>query len=1263
MQSFEFKKEIQQNMAQRNWTQAQNEAITSYGQDILVSAAAGSGKTATLTERVIRAVVGEDGGRAPTDISKMLIVTFTRAAAAELRDRISDALEKAIAENPSDRRLFRQLALLPSAHISTIDSFYSEPVRANFERLGLNANFRIADEAELDNLNLEIMGEVIERFYDRYGNDPASNRFVFFMENFINAKDEASVSTDFIKLYKKLKNYPEGIEILRHNEDMLRQGSKRDFFETEYGKVILSDINDYINYAEAAMSEAVGTVTLDETLSKAFLEAFEYDYNFCRALKNILGKNSYAEAGAFALTYEKKTLNRLPKGAKNEQTELLRNRRKKITDYLEKLRNSVFVAEPAQICEDMLNCADIVHMMYELMSEFDRCVTDEKTRLNILGFSDVRDCMLKLLTDGNGNPTDIALAYREQFDSIYIDEYQDVDEIQDLIFKTVGNGHNRFMVGDIKQSIYGFRGAEPLIFAKYRRLFSDGSDGKSVFMANNFRCSEKIIDFTNLVCSFIFGACESSIGYCKDDDLVFSKQEPDGYISAQVQVVIVNNPKSKDKTDADTVEGEDTADEDSSPDTEDDSNESEISEAVWVADEIVSILRNREKKANGEEIRPSDIAVITRNAACGAEIAAKLEKRGIETDCPTQKDIMHGKEMTGLLNFLRSVSNPQYDISLSCALNSAMCGFSLDEIVKIRSCADQTYSLYDAMENCSKEDSELGKKCFDFIEMHSEYRRLSAKLPVSRLLRLIFRDKRLFTDPSSEASLVLYEKAVKYDKYSYSGLVGFVKQMDIAMRQKPKATLTGDSSDAVTVLTVHNSKGLEFPVCFVCGCDSGFNMKDTSESILFDRNLGTGFYIDCKGGVEKHDTPMRKAISSVIAKRTVEEEMRILYVALTRARERLYVTCETKNQTTLLSAASVCSEGFRANILGAKNFISWILAAILHNGYSLTKENENAPFCIKQIYAPRMCDDSDTHETQSDQTISDGDCSDTSSAVNRMPPLNDGAANKNSDLFDADTYINSVLEGQRNFVYPYAILSELPSKMTVTGLQAELFTDSNNEEAAQISELQRMIHDMSDITQSPAKKEGKGHISAAQRGTATHELLQFCDFEYLALHGAEAEIERQVCLNFIDRHTADIIPLDFVQKFADSSLFREIRNAENIRREFRFSMFPSASDFVSDKELASKLGNAKIQIQGAIDLIIEQRNGDIILCDYKTDHLTERELSDASLIKKKMNAAHGIQLSYYAKAIGQIYGRAPKAVLIYSVPFGDTVEIDALKNI
>ena len=527
-----------------SWTPAQENAITSRNKTLLISAAAGSGKTATLTERIIRSITDKDS---PADISKMLIVTFTRASAADLKLKIQKAINEALAKNPSDKHLNSQLVKLGSAKICTIDSFYLELLRSNFAELELPAAFRIADTAEVEILEKEVMGEVVDFFYDTNDGFPA------FCECFSNLRNTEGIIDVFIDLSRKLGSVPEGIEFLKLNAEKTKNDADLDFFSTEYGKVVKVQTTDAVKHFIRVFSDGCDYLATDEKAAKAYLSSFEYQLSFCRELLNAIEDSAlgYKESKLILEGYNPPKAGSLKAEFTTEETAIFKELRKDITDSIRKIAKNSFSKFPETIRRAMHDTARYTMILYSVLTEFNTRLAEEKKRRNFLDFGDIRRYTLKLLVNADGTPTPIALQYAESFSHIYIDEYQDVDKVQDLIFSAISKPTNRFMVGDIKQSIYSFRGAEPQVFSSYRSSFpsftskqAENSDFATLFMSNNFRCDENVIKFTNAVCSYIFSACEESIGYCADDDLVFTKGKPyEDYISPKTQVAVITLPK------------------------------------------------------------------------------------------------------------------------------------------------------------------------------------------------------------------------------------------------------------------------------------------------------------------------------------------------------------------------------------------------------------------------------------------------------------------------------------------------------------------------------------------------------------------------------------------------------------------------------------------------------------------------------------------------------------------------------------------------
>ncbi|MBQ8719382.1 MAG: UvrD-helicase domain-containing protein, partial [Clostridia bacterium] len=552
--------------------------------DLLISAAAGSGKTATLTERIIRALtgVGEDGAQSkPADISRMLIVTFTRAAAAELRSRISAALSAAIAAHPDDRHLYRQLLALGSADICTIDSFYLQPVRANFERLGLPSSFRLADEGELAPVKHDTLQRLIDAAYTRYVPAEADeqaplsvlagNAFARAMDDIMPNRDRGENTQVLLDLYEKLLAFPEGLACLSHSAERLTAQAELPFAETDHGRAISATVLSRLDSLHARIENACAVFAADPVAARLYLPCAQGDLDTVSALRLALTNRNWDGAGEVLRAFSPKRLGSSKKERAGEAALRVKEDRAAWVKDIRAL--APFFADDADTRRaHMLQSAATERLLYELLSDYDREIHEIKLRRGVQDFTDIRRALLRLLLDENGQLTDVARALQEKYDAVYIDEYQDVDTVQDTIFSIIGAGGKRFMVGDIKQSIYAFRGAEPSIFADYRRRFStvtpdapdtDGS-GACLFMSENFRCDRSVIDLTNAVCGYTFEVCRESIAYTRADDLICGKQ-PDASAPCHPSNIILLE-KSKDDPAGDETEDEnDELDENEAP--------------------------------------------------------------------------------------------------------------------------------------------------------------------------------------------------------------------------------------------------------------------------------------------------------------------------------------------------------------------------------------------------------------------------------------------------------------------------------------------------------------------------------------------------------------------------------------------------------------------------------------------------------------------------------------------------------------------------
>ncbi len=1217
----------------RSWTPSQEAAMSLRGKTLLVSAAAGSGKTSVLTERIIRTLTDKEH---PADLSRLLVVTFTRAAAAELKSRIAEALTAALAADPSNRRLSTQLMQLGSAQISTIDSFFGRIVRANFEQLGLPATFRIADESEILPLCIETMDGVIEEFYERYaprdGNETFSqifgNSFAEALDHLLSNRSDGKLTLKLLDYLEGFSSYPEGIGLLQESANALREDSEKDFLQTRYGNTVGAYLTDLFDAYSKDLSEHRNALESDPD---AFIKCdplISYDISFCAAMQKALAERDYERVRTVALSF---LPGRFPtirnkSNAVSAYQEWRTGFRKTIAEKVQtKLRFST-----DEIALQSSTTAELCEMLYRLYATYEERIMAEKNQRGILEHNDVRALLCKLLTNADGSPTELAASLSAQYDAVYIDEYQDVDLIQDRIFSLVG-GNRRFMVGDIKQSIYGFRGSDPSIFSAYRRAFplytqpeAEGADGICVFMSDNFRCNRPVIEFANQICSFLFSACETSVGYRPQDDLVCSKRPPEqaseGYPHPVQAVFFDAKTTNQDGEDEDSRGGE----------------------AAWVATEISRLLRN-EVLDNGEPISPSDVAILVRTHAQGAAYVRELEALGIPVSSESSADFLRDPHLTDTLNLLRAVDNPYRDLPLSELLVSPIGGFSLEEVSMIREASNDAGGLYDAMLACQSTETpnDLSEKCAETLSWLEALRDSASVLPADRFLRLLYLDERMVSHADTPILLFLYDQARLYQRSSFCGLYGFLNHMERLLENgKVSAGGFAKAESAVTVMTVHHSKGLEFPVVFLSSCGAGFTRSDSYESLLFHRNVGCAAKLFDRELAEHETTALCEAVKLEIDAELTEESIRTLYVALTRARERLYVTGTVRGKwENAISAARSVHRGNRAAILGCNSYLAWILAALQE------KEAQNPEFpCIFQhISADEMNFGESAATTKT--TVE-------SSVIPSPAPKVDPVAERYA----------RILKNTARDDYPLAALQGLPTKVAASKLEPDLL-DQLTDPEQDIDALQAQIALMQSATpQFDALLRAHDNPSATDIGTATHAFLEFCDFERLRSDGIDAECERLLSMRFLSPDAVRIVHREQLEKFRTCNLMEWIVNAKKLRREQKFGMSLPLASLTSNRSLKDRMGEHTIFVQGSIDLLLEMPDGELWLVDYKTDAIIPTERKAQSLFVERMQKAHGDQLYYYAKAVERLFGKPPAKSFIYSLPLGSAVEIEPTKE-
>ena len=833
--------------------------------------------------------------------------------------------------------------------------------------------------------------------------------------------------------------------------------------------------------------------------------------------------------------------------------------------------------------------------------------------------------------------------------------------MQDEIFRLVGDDH-RFMVGDIKQSIYGFRGADPSVFARYRRDLTQltprdaewvGHDasGNSIFMSENFRCDEAVIRVTNAVCGHILRACPESVGYQSGDDLVFGKVPPsDDYVSPAAQVTVLVKP-AKGELGAEDSEG---------------TGDSELSgaeaEAAYVANEIASLLRNRVPKANGQAIEPKDIVILMRSRSALSAYMKALTAMGIPTGSDeldaieAGRDILHGGDMAYLVNLLRVIDNPDGDIPLSEVLRAPFPGLDLEELIAVRNVGDRTAesrSLYAGVEEYphrADANPVLAQKLLDFMDWLGKYRRLTETQSADKILRMLRRDERCACRDTA-AFLYLYESARTCRTSAFLSLYAFLRYFEskLATAKNAPAPDKGQNGGHVSIMTIHKSKGLEFPVCFVVRCGQAFSAKSYSTDLIFEKRAGVSMKLyhreaDGDGTRQyKTDTTLRAASALSVKLTEREEEMRVLYVAMTRARERLYIVGTGSDKPISFR------EGDRYATLSCNSYLKWVLAG-------LEAHPETGKF-VKLSYVSTA---EITPDTPLERSLFSG------------------------SKIEADEGViaryASILEHRPKPTSMETALRRVPTKVPASRMRDGLLDECVFYETDLDSGDGKLPDSGSDgtwcdaqtvsaIRQSLSLMASSGdnefelllgqnrRPTAIEKGMAAHLFLQYCDYTLVLRDGIESEIGRLCELGFITRRTAEVLDRGMLTAFFASRFFAHTQEAERVERELRFARFVPLASLTANREFAEALGDRTLFVQGSIDMLCFYPDGHAELCDYKTDYITEDERQDPSLLQKRMADKHRDQILQYAAAVEEMYGVRPTAAYIFSLPLGEAVEI------
>ncbi|MBR3988728.1 MAG: helicase-exonuclease AddAB subunit AddA [Clostridia bacterium] len=1166
------------------WTENQQLAINARGGDVLVSAAAGSGKTAVLVERVLRMLTDPQN---PIPIDRLLIVTYTRAAAAQLKDRISAKLSELILAYPDNRFYRRQLVMLSRAHISTVDSFCSDICREFFHELDIKRDYKIAEQGQLSVLSSQALEETLNQLYEERNPD-----FYELVKCFSNSKSDRGLGENILKLYEFLRSHP--FFDLWLDEKLSYYTGFTSAADSIWGQVILKNAKRIIEYGLTLCERTIETAEEEpEFMSKVSTLIYK-DKNYFEALNKAVNDNSWNEIRDAVYSFETGVLS--ARGYKDHPIKLKVAANRDILKACVSELKGLFEADEQRCVEDIKALYPVVSQMFRCVRVYDEKYSGLKSAKNLADFSDVEHWALELLVRLKGSTpefTETAKLIASRFDSVLVDEYQDANEVQDLIFKAVSKESNLFIVGDAKQSIYAFRQAMPEIFINRKDtypLYTPEEDlyPAKIMLEKNFRSRVELTEYINFVFDRLMTKETGDIDYADGEGLVSgASYTPTDVPCAELHLI-----------DADSFDDEDNI----------------ALEAQHIASVIYSELVNTNVK-DGDSVRKctfGDIAILLRSGKKNSALYVReLEKFGIPATFENTSSFFDLPEIKLTLSILRIIDNPAQDIPLLSAMISPMFGFTADDLAKIR--ADyRKGSFYGAVIKASEEKN---SKAESFIETINTLRTLAVTMTAEEFINTLYERLGIISvcacmggEKAVNNLRMLTEYAAGYEKGMSKGLNAFVSYLDKLIENGSDLTAAESGGDdvlnAVRLMTVHSSKGLEFPVCILAGTHRKFS-TDTNDNVLLHSHLGfAAKRRDKKLGVS-FNTFVRKALAMEKKQSEMSEELRVLYVALTRAKEKLIMTAVKKNTSKYLSNLAgklVSGDTISPYIVsGAKSICDWLMmTALIHKNGTLLRGIAKADDLEYSLNSSML----------SVKVIDDIDFADTKGEVTR------------EISYDADAEgIDELIDKRFNFLYPHQELCSLPLKVTASEL-------SHMDSGKTFERILPKPKFMSDA-----------ELTAAEKGTAMHKFLQFASFD-LARQDLELEVQRltDIRLTPVEAKSLDLIKL---RNFINSEIVTEA--IDNLSyREYRFTVnIPANLTGLTDDSSTSVI------LQGAVDLLIIKDN-QITVVDYKTDRVSSTDI---------LAERYSKQLSLYKEAVSACFELPVSRCLIYSIHLGEYKEV------
>ena len=1276
------------------FTPEQQRVIELHNSNILVSAAAGSGKTAVLVERIIRMICD---GEHPADIDRLLIVTFTNAAAAEMRERIAAGIAARLEADPGNEHIQKQSALLHNAQITTIDSFSLFLIRNHFNEIGLDPDFRVADEGEIKLLQQEVLAQLLE---DAYAGNfvpeealtsrtvpemEALEQFHACVEYFCPGGRESVLEQHILNLSRYAGSFPWPAEWLEERKNDYAAGDMEALVCSDYGQYLTERVNRTVEGCLEKLQEVKRLCELPDgpymygELTDAEIEQLER----LTDCKNLEEQAAKIPAVTFARLPSKKDDSVDP--TKRELAKAIRN---SVKDTLSDLSESYFKTPLELAVEQGKACREPLRILLDLVLEFDRRLLAAKQERHLIDFSDMEHYALQILlkrekveeSGGTGTdrtetkyrivPSDVAMEYRQYFQEILIDEYQDSNLVQEYLLSAISGEeegrYNRFMVGDVKQSIYKFRLARPELFLEKYDTYQETGDLCRIDLAKNFRSRIQVVDAVNGVFSRIMSREIGGIAY--DDKAAlypgatYPAAEDPAYGS---EALLIRKPEKGERGESGI--GEQHAE--GAGVLVDYDNVRQL-EALAIAARIKQLKGSLKvmEKSTGElrPVRYSDMVILLRTTSGWDEEFKKiLEQQGIPVYITSKTGYFGALEVQELLQFLRVLDNPRQDIPLFGVMQSVFGGFTQEEIAQIRSGGEghsrKRMTLYEALKEVAQsgrtveegeetsagesigEETELSQKADTFLQRIGHYRDLTPFTSIRDLLQRILDDydylnyvTALPAGSKRRANVeMLLTKASAFEKTSYFGLFHFIRYMEQLEKYDVdygEADTLDENADVVRIMSIHKSKGLEFPVVFVCGLSKRFNMQDANQSLIVDMDLGVAVdYVDSVRRI-KNKTLRRAVLSAKMKEDNLAEELRVLYVALTRAREKLILTAVLDKADEKWELAQMTGQEKLTylDFCEAGSYMDFLLPILPQTGIAvktLRTEDLAAEEIREQL---RMGD-----RREELQRVADGEV--------LLPGESEENERKLSKLRERFAY-----------QYPHPGLQKLYTKTTVSELKIAAMAEKD--EAAFHTFEEKEV-----VPYIPAFRREQEKVSGAVRGSAFHRVMELLDFTYVFVESGlfekcpgdyetyrkrlDAERLQKRLEEFLQRET---VSLRLTEEYAKAVSLPKILNF--LEQELAYRMWRAQEQGLLYREQPFVLGidakrldpdlpeGEKVLIQGIIDVFFIE-DGEIVLLDYKTDVIDSLEA---------LWNRYNVQIQYYEEALTKLMQMPVKERILYS---------------